>query len=59
MKKENEVLNEVKKELIISKEDFKNYFYERKIITKQEYKEYLKKQEQKFEKIPDFFPTQF
>lgn len=36
------VFNEVMKELIISKEDFKNYFNGRKIINKKEYQEYLK-----------------
>ena len=35
------VLNEVMKKLIISKEDFKNYFNERKIINKMEYYEFL------------------
>ena len=54
---EDVVENEVMKELIISKEDFKNCFYERKIITKQEYKEYLKNKSS--DKFPDFFPTQF
>lgn len=53
------VENEVMKELIITKEDFKNCFYERKIITKQEYKEYLKNKNKSSDKFPDFFPTQF
>ena len=35
------VLNEIKKELIISKNDFKNYFNSRKIISKEEYKKYI------------------
>nr|DAD94828.1 MAG TPA: hypothetical protein [Siphoviridae sp. ctiJI15] len=56
---EDVVENEVMKELIISKEDFKNCFYERKIITKQEYKEYLKNKNKSSDKFPDFFPTQF
>lgn len=36
------VLDEEMKKLIISKEDFKKYFDERKIICKKEYEEYLK-----------------
>ncbi|MCI8411288.1 MAG: hypothetical protein HFJ40_02350 [Clostridia bacterium] len=38
----NAILNEIKTELIISKEDFRNYFNERKIIHKEEYIAYLK-----------------
>ena len=38
----NVVLEEVKKEFIISKEEFKKYFNERKIIFKDEYIEFLK-----------------
>lgn len=38
---EDVVLNEVKREYVISKEDFKNYFNERKIISKSEYISYL------------------
>lgn len=36
------VLDEEMKKLIISKEDFKKYFDERKFICKKEYEEYLK-----------------
>ena len=36
------VLDVEMKELIISKEDFKRFFNERKIINKKEYKQYLK-----------------
>ena len=36
------VLDEKMKKSIISKEDFKKYFKERKIICKKEYEEYLK-----------------
>ena len=39
------VVNEVMKKLIISKEDFKKYFDERKIITKKDYSLYLKKKQ--------------
>lgn len=39
----NVILNEVMKELIISKEDFEKYFNSRKIISKEEYKIYLQK----------------
>lgn len=36
------VLDEVREELMISKEDFKEYFNERKIIYKGEYIDFLK-----------------
>lgn len=36
------VSKETMEEFIISKEDFKNYFNERSIISKNEYQEYLK-----------------
>nr|DAQ61996.1 MAG TPA: hypothetical protein [Caudoviricetes sp.] len=35
------VENEVMKELIITKEDFKKYFDESKIITKEKYENYI------------------
>jgi len=38
----NEIKNEVMKELIISKEDFRKYFNGRNIISKKEYEKYLK-----------------
>lgn len=37
------VLDEVVKELIITKEDFKSYFDERNIISRKEYEKYLKR----------------
>lgn len=36
------VLNRVMKELIISKEDFRNYFNEKKVINSNEYEKYFK-----------------
>lgn len=53
------VLNEIKKELIISKEDFKDYFNERRIITKQEYREYLESKNRSSEKFPTFSRLSF
>ncbi len=41
-KRNDIILNRKMKELIISKEGFENYFNERKIISRNEYKEYLK-----------------
>lgn len=40
--KKDVLLNEEMEKLIISKEDFRKYFNERKIICKNEYEEYLK-----------------
>ena len=37
------VLNEVKKDDIISREDFEKYFNKKQIVNKQKYQEYLNK----------------
>ena len=41
------ILNEIKKDLIISKSDFKEYFNSKKVITKQEYVNYIRAKRKK------------